>query len=427
MVTRTRTALVSLASALILSSLLAAPATAATGWLDPTFSGDGWVRLPPPTEHGLEGLVIVRGLSGRSMIFVQTNAESASYDQVLAVESNGALSGTFNGGAWRQFTSIHDLQRPLGFSATPGGGVVAVLGPDVYNALHLAELDSTGATVRITRADFDPLYVSANVVRLPGGSLRTCSFTNVYPAPMRGLLIGWTSTFAPDPAVGPSGQRELESSDCNVIGADTAGHLYLAARPEEALSGVIDVMRTTTSGTVDSGWSGDGHALIAAPGLGITFPDEVSPPSKNFGSAASPILAAADGSVLVAARVTRDPSAELWSAAIAKLNPAGEPDALFDGDGLRPFAPADGQSRIIAMAVDPLGRPVVSVVYNYADGHTRAYLARFTSSGTFDATFGNGGLIEQTHPAVSIAIDALGRIVTAAWDGTSVIVARRNG
>ena len=239
-------------------------------------------------------------------------------------------------------------------------------------------------------------------------------------------MIGWTSTFAPDPAVGPAGQRELESSDCNVIGADTAGHLYLAARPEESLSGVIDVMRTTTSGTVDSGWSGDGHAMIGAAGLGYTFPDDFRPSSKNFGSAASPILAAGDGSVIVAARVTRDPSAQLWSAALAKLNPAGEPDALFDGDGLRAFAPAGGQSRIIAMAVDSVGRPVVSVVYNYADGHTRAYLARFTTTGSFDQSFGNSGLIEQTHPAVSIAIDAQGRIVTAAWDGTSVIIARRN-
>ena len=167
-----------LTGAFALSFMMAAPVAATTGWLDPTFSGDGWVRLPPPTERALEGLVVVSGSSGRSMTFVQTNAESASFDQVLAVESNGALSETFNGGAWRQFAVVHDLQRPVGFSATAGGGVVAVLGPDVDNALHLAELDSTGATVRITRADLYPIYLSANVVRLPGGSLRTCSFTS---------------------------------------------------------------------------------------------------------------------------------------------------------------------------------------------------------------------------------------------------------
>ena len=424
MVARTRTALVSVASALILSSLLAAPATAATGWLDPTFGPNGWVRLPPFIDERREGLVVAAGPSGRLMIGVQVGGESVSWDLALVVQSNGSVLPTFNGGAWRLFSSSHDAHSLAGFFATAGAGVVGVPGQGEHNVLPLAELDATGALVR-RQAVFldDSIALNANVVRLPGGSLRTCSTVNVDPVPEHGLLIGFTSTFAPDPALGPSGQRDLESSDCNVIGADTAGHLYLATRVfRGAADDVIDVMRTTTSGVVDAAWSGDGHAVIAAPGLGINIPD-----GGGLAPAGSPMLAHSDGSLFVAARATRDPSAQLWSAALAKLNPAGDPDVLFDGDGIRAFGPAGGQSRIWAMAVDPVGRPVVSVVYNYADGHTRAYLARFTTTGSFDQSFGNGGLIEQTHPAVSIAIDAQGRIVTAAWDGTSVIVARRNG
>ena len=71
----------------------------------------------------------------------------------------------------------------------------------------------------------------------------------------------------------------------------------------------------------------------------------------------------------------------------------------------------------------------MSVAYRYSDGRTRFWLARLTPSGGFDPAFGNGGLIRQTYPPRSIAIDAGGRILTAARtpSADTSVVARRNG
>lgn len=82
----------------------------------------------------------------------------------------------------------------------------------------------------------------------------------------------------------------------------------------------------------------------------------------------------------------------------------------------------------MAMAVDAAGRPVISVAYRYSDSRTRYWLARLTATGGFDQTFGQGGLIRQSYPATSVAVDADGRILTYARtpSGTTV-VARRNG
>jgi hypothetical protein len=128
--------------------------------------------------------------------------------------------------------------------------------------------------------------------------------------------------------------------------------------------------------------------------------------------------------VFLAARVTRNVTT--FSAAVIKLTEDGALDPSFDGDGIRAFGPSGGESRIVAFAVDGEGRPVVSAIYE-GPGGRRAYLTRLTGDGRFDASFGRGGLIQQSFAAVSVAIDGSGRILTAAWDGTGVIVARRDG
>ena len=130
--------------------------------------------------------------------------------------------------------------------------------------------------------------------------------------------------------------------------------------------------------------------------------------------------------MLLIGGVSRMESPDLFSAAIIRLRPDGALDPAFGSGGVRALAPTGGQSRIIAMAVDQSGRPILSLGYRYADGSIRYWLARLTATGGLDATFGNYGLIPQSYPTMSIALDDTGRILTYARtpSGTTVLARR---
>lgn len=419
-----RTALAAITAASILATISAAPAAATTGWLDPTFSDNGWVRLPAHQSGRVAAvLVITAGPSGRTVVGREVNLDETADGQAIVLTPGGAPSPTFNGGSWRSFIQNSDSFPLTGFFATSPGGVIGAQGPNFHREYRIVETDAAGAVVRsLTHNLGSEGITNANLVRLPGGSLRTCYHD---AAAVETRLLGFTPALQLDTAVGPNGHRAIPAS-CSHVGSDTAGHLYFGISAGESADGTLDLLRTTTSGVVDTGWSGDGHATVAHPALGIDFPDESVSAGPDFATASSPIVALPDGSLLIAARVTRDALARNWSAAVIKLTPDGALDPTFDGDGIRAFGPASGTSWALAMAADAAGRPVMSVVYDTATDR-KAYLARFTDDGRFDAAFGRGGLIQQTFGAASIAIDGQGRILTAARDGAAVIVARRNG
>ena len=423
-----RRAAIATAIALTLTSVLAAPAAATDGWLDPTFSGDGWVRLPQGA--GAAGdLVVVPGPSGGAIVARLGNRGGSPIIETLALTPSGGLSSSFNDGTWGSLVIGEHDTLMTGFAATPSGGAVGALGPYQEIVLRIREIGPDGAIIGGVAVAQSAELLSANVVRLPGGSIRTCTSEGT---PDEHRLIGFTPTYVLDPAIGEDGQRALPIDDCFALGADAAGHLYVAGKasiaPDEPAR--VDLLRTTTSGVVDTAWNGDGLASIGLPGIDVHLARGIQIGIKQFSPAVSPILPLSDGSVYIVARVTRQ-GTHLRSAAIIKLTPDGELDPSFDGDGVRAFAPPDGQSRILAMAVDADGRPVISFIKSFRDGNSRGFLARLTTSGAFDPTFGRGGEIQQSLTADSLLIDAQGRIVTVARQGSgpqdAIVVARRNG
>ena len=246
-------------------------------------------------------------------------------------------------------------------------------------------------------------------------------------------LIGLTASLERDPRVGIDGRRPIGLDGCQGIAADGFGHLYLASerQADDALDSrlVVELLRTDSSGNPDIAWGDAGHVVVERGGLDIELasPDNVFW-AAGFGFAASPMVAQADGSVLVAARVARIDPAGQWTAAVLRLTADGALDPSFGSGGIKAFGPSGGESQIMAMAVDAVGRPVISVAYRHTDGRTRHWLARLTATGGFDQTFGQGGLIGQTYPAMSIAIDADGRILTYARTSSgTTVAARRNG
>jgi uncharacterized delta-60 repeat protein len=422
--TRSRMAMVAVVSAIMVAGAFPRGAAATDGWLDPSFSENGWVRLPSPGTP--RDVVVRRGSNDRVLIAAHDPGAKESTVAGIILTPTGAISQAFNGGTWKTFLAEIDSANFAGFFAVGSGGFIGGLWGDFGQSIAIREVGADGGTVRERNESLGgsgERVGRARLLRLPGGSYRTCFRDN---ATDMDVLVGFTSTLQPDTAVGPDGRRVIDAG-CNLVGSDTTGHLYFAPNGPATGSGPLELVRTTTSGTLDATWSGDGRAVVQRGGLVIDLAAEVVNGRFSFSQAVSPMAVLADGSIFLAARVTRDVASNRWSAAVVKLTPDGAMDPSFGSGGVRSFGPEGGQSRLMAMAVDAAGRPVVSVVYDHADGRTRAHLARFTTAGGFDTTFGRGGLIQQTYGARGIAIDGSSRILTAARAGDGVIVARRNG
>jgi uncharacterized delta-60 repeat protein len=109
---------------------------------------------------------------------------------------------------------------------------------------------------------------------------------------------------------------------------------------------------------------------------------------------------------------------------IGQLTASGQPDTSFGGDGLReaPYGDVDGTFEEVLLTPD--GRIVVTGMF-LADG----LVARFTSAGEADASFGANGrlLLDPTNQNARHLVPALepnGRIVVAAEASTDMWVAR---
>jgi uncharacterized delta-60 repeat protein len=422
--------LVAAFTGLIAAATLAAPASAADGWLDRTFNGDGWVRLPadvPPGGVSPMDAAVRPGPNGSLTVGRHYSHDEAGVVEGLLLAPSGNPVPTFNGGQWRTMMANVYGHALAGFWASGGGGLIGAYWEDLGETLVIREQGTLGRILQSQKIELGAFRQgSTNVLRLPGGSFRTCyRDQNTDEDVLLGLK---RAPFELDPAVGPEGRRVIDAG-CDLVGSDTTGHLYFA---RQVSGGVLEIARTTTSGVLDTAWAVDGRATIAISGLNLELPARFSGefPNLEFAfSRAAPVLhVLADGSMVLAARASSEFSPDSWNAALVKLTSDGQLDQAFGSGGLRAFGPpVGGTSRLFALAVDATGRPLVSVVYEFPDGSTRAYLARFTTVGLFDQSFGSGGRVQVTNAAGSVAFDAQGRILTAGWAGTSIIVARRDG
>jgi uncharacterized delta-60 repeat protein len=105
---------------------------------------------------------------------------------------------------------------------------------------------------------------------------------------------------------------------------------------------------------------------------------------------------ALDGGRIVVAYTIDDP---VLTAAIARFTDAGFPDPTFGGgDGVATLAMADQHAAPLGVFTDPDGSVVVGgALFTDIDSH--GFLARFTSAGDLDPSFGDGGVREVTEIA----------------------------
>lgn len=400
------------------------------GTLDPTFGGTGIVT----TGFGVEddfGQSVATDALGRVVVAGSTVAGGRLDVALARYLDSGALDPSFGTGG-KVVTSLGaagSAQRVSLAIDAAGRVVVAatVLGPGGSD-FALARYDVAGA--------LDTSFGAGVVVVTDLGTAWDTAAGLVIDHHDRIVVAGYVGTGADfDFAVArytPCGALDPTfSADGRVTSSFSAGEDEAFAVAVDALDRVVAVGRTgvaplafdwavaryTEAGALDPTFDGDGVAVTP---VGL----------EPYGVAVD-----AAGRVVVAGETDWDSR----DFGLARYNPDGSPDTTFDGDGFVrvDFGAADGARDLV---IDAAGRLVAAGFFNTGGGRADLALVRYNPDGSPDATFGTGGRVVTAagtgeDVAVSIALDAAGRVVVAGYSyavgdshGTSdFVVARYDG
>ncbi|HEX8521213.1 MAG TPA: hypothetical protein VF669_03085 [Tepidisphaeraceae bacterium] len=167
------------------------------------------------------------------------------------------------------------------------------------------------------------------------------------------------------------------------------------------------VMRLTTTGANDNTFDGDGVATY------------------DFGTETIVRMALQpDGKIVTVGSATN--GGTFNNAAVVRLTSTGALDSTFGSGGIATtqFFSSAALNEFYDVAVDPNNNIVaVGATRQTSTSVTEVGVARFTSTGTLDGTFGTGGKVQignapSHHMAHSVAVDASSRVVVAAINWT---------
>ena len=168
-------------------------------------------------------------------------------------------------------------------------------------------------------------------------------------------------------------------------------------------TGQPTIVRVSETGDLVTGF---GSSLSNTPGMSTTYWQ--GDPTK-FASITA--LAGLTGGGLLAGGYQN-----LGRAALAKYTSTGGLDPSFGIGGVTLFQIEDGASAINDLALQPDGK-ILAAMYGGGAGH--GFVARFTTGGTLDPTFGTGGVVETgtAGSTNALALQGDGKIVAIAPRG----------
>jgi uncharacterized delta-60 repeat protein len=248
------------------------------------------------------------------------------------------------------------------------------------------------------------------------GSHKTPSFALVAYTPTGGLDTTFGQGGKAITPVGNIGSTRLSAAQ--YPSTDTSGNANKIVLVDNGGSG-ITLARYNPNGTLDTTFGSKG--VVTTPFSGDALSVAIQPDGKI-------VLGGASGSDF----------------ALLRYNPNGSLDTTF-GTGGEVLTPVPGGGTIDSVVVQPDGK-IVAGGYAYYDNSdptqalTEFTLARYTSNGSLDTTFGSGGIVHTFWPGGSgqgsinaLALEGNGQIVAVgkASPGTSGAsawgVARYNG
>ena len=383
--------------------LLAVPAAATPGDLDPTFSGDGWVRTYEVT--------------GRSRGFFPKGAEDVAIQpdgKILAVSELQDGNSRWWFGVYRWLPN-GDLDRSFG----SGGWVANDLG--VFPRPHTVALQADGKILVGGQIECPGLELCFGIVRYNPNGVIDGSFgvSGVARATFPGfrcgcdlldlavqrngrlVAVGWrfrggdaqddmllaVARFLPDGRLDRSFSRDGRISFDFGYGDDYASAVAVQPDGRIVVGGMAQhryrtendflVVRLRGNGTLDKTFSRDGIRSVNFVG-------------RRYDNASGLDLQP-DGRIVLAGVSAVGYTREDPRIAVLRLNRNGTLDRRFGKRLLRP-GPHGGHAR--AVLVDRGGIVVGGAAYDDSRHDTAAWaLVRFRFSGALDRSFGRGGIL----------------------------------
>ena len=276
-------------------------------------------------------------------------------------------------------------------------------------------LDTTFGTAGIAKVDFNggSDRISACIV-LADNRIAMAGFAgefNLSPDINIGVAM-LTANGALDTTFDTDGRQTIDvgdqQDDAHSIAVQADGKILVGgAAIGSGVPQTVVIARLTTTGAFDSTFGGgDG---IFSQSLGA-----------SIGDFAEAIAVQADGKILASGRSAPSGS---FDAMVMRLNANGTLDTTFNGTGFLTFDLGSGSDSMDALIVQPDGRYMLGGYFvNPGSGSVDSALARISSGGTLDATFGTGGvrkhsLVAGNDQLLALYLDSSNRLVAALEGG----------
>jgi uncharacterized delta-60 repeat protein len=400
-------ALVLLAALGVVSSGLASgAASAAAGGLDPAFGTGGEVVTSTNYNGSAPPAAVLLQPDGKIVVIAQlTDPATVGDFGVIRYQASGALDTSFGTGGEARTAFTNFINGPNDAALQPDGKIVVV--GDVSSAD--GTLNEFGVVRFNSNGTLDSTFgtggkVTTNFVGVqPGGVSNPAEAVLIQPDGK--ILVGGSASESPrtgtktalarynpngtlDTSFGTGGTVSVTAiGQVQTLGEDAAGDIFAASNAgaiaEFSSAGALQPQVTASPITVAS--------------------------ARGF----SPVLQA-NGSYLVGQSVA-GANRHDGDAQVVRHLPTGTVDPGFTNP---PFDyTAEGtvaQDSIQGLAVQPGGQVVVTGIHTAA-GAAALEVARLTSSGGLDATFGTGGIASISLPGQGnvVAIQPDGKIVVA--------------
>jgi uncharacterized delta-60 repeat protein len=219
--------------------------------------------------------------------------------------------------------------------------------------------------------------------------------------PFHTALARFNSTGALDPTFGSNGTVSVPAvGGCSALAVLSTGEILVVNANE--------IAQFTSSGSLES--TVTGGTIVASGGSENPSTASVFQPNGDYLLATEVAIGA--------------PRNHNFAAEVLRFTPTGSADSTFANPTFR-FTGNGGtavEDVINGIAVQPNGNIVVAGLHSTSSSTVNA-LARLTSNGSFDSTFGTGGIITNSVPA---GTGGLQGVVIQPADGKIVVVGTAN-
>jgi uncharacterized delta-60 repeat protein len=361
-------------------------AGAGAGVLDPSFGSAGVTVTRRPSSHEWvadavqqpDGYVVVAG--------TQRIPPSAATDLVVArYDPSGQLDATFGSGGFVT-TDVAFDDRAAALLRQPDGKLVVVgtatpsFDDEVFALVRYEDdgsLDAGFGSGGVTTTAIGARAFGRGVVRQSSGKLVVAGYTfEPGPTGIRFALARYDVNGTLDTNFGTGGVVTTDLDEDRPVS--------VLVQPDDKLvvAGEGHLVRYEAEGVLDVSFGTGG--VVATPS------------ALACSGAARPMLLQPDGKILLAGGTVGGGPSCSPDFVVVRFGSDGSPDAGFGSGGVAVSATADTDEIPGGLALQPDGKVLVAG-WEFVSGGSRSFtVARFDADGTLDATFGAGGMVDNS-------------------------------